>query len=121
MSELEFTVPLTPPSVNRYVRHTRKGKHYVSAEAVKFKEAVAIFARGRKVVAQSYELTIHIFYGKGERGDLDNRAKCVQDGLEDAGVIHSDSAVISLSMKKHRDPLNPRTEIKIKGLESESE
>jgi crossover junction endodeoxyribonuclease RusA len=109
--DLSLVIPLTPPSVNSYVRHTRKGRHYVSAEALKFKEAIAIFARGRSVDGKFYQVDINVFYAKGERGDLDNRTKCVLDGLEDAGVIHSDAAVTSLSMQKHRDPENPRTVI----------
>lgn len=113
MTELSLTIPLTPPSVNRYVRHTRKGVHYVSKEAVAFKQAVAVIARGRKLEGQFYQLDVHIFYGKGERGDLDNRMKLISDGLEEAGVIHSDSAITALSMRKHRDPENPRTEIKL--------
>lgn len=116
MTDLSFTVPLTPPSVNRYVRHTRSGRHYVSKEALAFKQAVAIFAKGRSVEAKLYQLDIHIFYGKGERGDLDNRAKCVLDGLQDAGVIKTDSAVAALNMGKHRDEHNPRTEIRVRAL-----
>jgi len=108
---LYFTVPLTPPSVNRYVRHTKAGGHYLTGASEAFKDAVALFARGRKVEAKFYAVTIHIFYAKGERGDLDNRAKLVLDGLVKAQVIHSDAAVTELCMSKHRDPKNPRTEI----------
>jgi crossover junction endodeoxyribonuclease RusA len=100
---ISFTVPLVPPSVNGYVRHTKKGGHYVTAEAKAFKEAVALFARGKSVSAESYRVSVELFYGKGVRGDLDNRAKVTLDALVDAGVIHSDAAIRELNMKKHRD------------------
>jgi crossover junction endodeoxyribonuclease RusA len=113
---VHITVPLVPPSVNSYVRHTLKGKHYVTAEAKAFKEAVVLLSRGKSVSAEAYSVTTHIFYGKGQRGDLDNRAKLILDGLVDAGVIHSDAAIRELHMGKHRDEHNPRTEITVTGL-----
>lgn len=117
MSEsITFTVPLIPPSVNTYVRHTKKGGHYVTAEAKAFKQAVGLFSRGKSVSAEAYSVEIHIFYGKGQRGDLDNRAKVILDGLQDAGVIHSDAAIRVLNMRKHRDERNPRTQITVESL-----
>jgi crossover junction endodeoxyribonuclease RusA len=121
MSEsITFTVPLVPPSVNSYVRHTRRGGHYVTAEAKAFKEAVALFSKGARVDSVCYGVDVHIFYGKGQRGDLDNRAKLILDGLEDAGVIHSDAAIVDLRLRKHRDKkeLNPRTVITVEAMEN---
>lgn len=115
-NSVHITVPLVPPSVNSYVRHTRRGGHYVTPEAKAFKEAVVIIAKGKKVVAQMYCVETHIFYGKGQRGDLDNRAKLILDGLVDAKVIHSDAAVTVLNMRKHHDEFNPRTEITVTAL-----
>jgi Holliday junction resolvase RusA-like endonuclease len=48
-ADVEICVSLVPPSVNRYVRHTRSGRHYVTAEALAFKEAVGLFARGARL------------------------------------------------------------------------
>jgi crossover junction endodeoxyribonuclease RusA len=112
LSCVRFTVPLIPPSVNHYVKHTRNGRHYVTAEAKAFKEAVAIFAKGR-VEADEYLVVSIVWLGAGQRGDVDNFPKVVLDALVDAGVIHSDAAVREIRFRKERDPKNPRTEIEV--------
>jgi crossover junction endodeoxyribonuclease RusA len=108
---VHITVPLVPPSVNHYKMRTRKGVTFVSAEAKAYKEAVFYCARGQKVVADEYAVGIRIFLGKKGNGDVDNFAKCVLDGLTDAGVIHSDAAIQRLTIEKFRDWESPRTEI----------
>lgn len=109
-----FNVPMVPPSVNAYVRHTRTGRHYVSKEAKAFKEAVALFAKGQQIRAKAFCVDITIFLGPGQKGDLDNFAKCVLDGLVEAGIIDSDAKVTILQMAKYRS-LNARTRIEIMG------
>jgi crossover junction endodeoxyribonuclease RusA len=111
-----IVVPLVPPSVNSYVRHTRKGGHYVTAEAKAFKEAVAFLSCGHSVTAKRYKVHIDVYLGKGMRGDLDNFAKIPIDSLVYAGVISSDSNIESLSLGKARDTSNPRTEITVTAL-----
>ncbi len=109
-----FTIPLVPPSVNHYVKHTRLGRHYVTREGLEFKKAVAIFARGQVVTAKRYELEAVIYLGHGQRGDGDNFWKVIADGLVEARVIHSDAAVEDWILRKRRDPKNPRTEVTIR-------
>ena len=113
---MKFTVPLVPPSVNHYVKHTRSGRHYVTAEARAFKDSIAIFAAGQTVAAKEYGVEIAVFLGKGDRIDIDNIPKCCLDGLKDAGVIHSDAAITKLTLEKGRDWQNPRTEIEVKPI-----
>lgn len=110
---VEITVPLVPPTVNSYVRHTRKGRHYVSAEAIAFKKAVGLCARGQKIRAEEYGVEIYIMLGAKKKGDLDNFAKCCLDGLVESGVIDSDAKITTLALHKKRDHANPRTEITI--------
>jgi len=110
---IRITVPLVPPSVNHYAKHTRSGRHYVTSEAKSFKEAVAIFAGGQTLTASRYSVSISVYLGKGQRGDIDNFLKCVLDGMVEARVIHSDSAVTRLTVEKFRDEKNPRTEITV--------
>lgn len=120
---VEFTIPLVPPSVNNYVRHTRRGRHYVTAEGIAFKKAVAIFARGQSVAPAreserrrvAYRLEAWVYLGKGARGDGDNFWKCIADGLTEAGVIHSDAAVSEWLLYKWRGE-NPRTEVRVTRL-----
>jgi crossover junction endodeoxyribonuclease RusA len=113
---LTITVPLVPPSVNHYVKHTRTGRHYVTAEGRAYKQAVAIFARGQSLRAKRYELEAVIHLGHGQRGDGDNFWKVIADGLVEAGVIHSDAAVSDWILRKRRDRNNPRTEITVRGI-----
>ena len=108
---LSFRIPLVPPTVNHYkvpagsrpdratgiVRPTYK----LTPEALAFKEAVAIFARGDSISPASdaerrkvrYGVFVRIVHGHKQRGDGDNYWKCIADGLVDAGVIHSDARV----------------------------
>ncbi len=117
MDALTITVPLVPPSVNHYWKHMRSGRHYVTAEGRAYKEAIALFARGRSVAAKRYELEAVIYLGHGQRGDGDNFWKVIADGLVDAGVIHSDAAVTDWILRKRRDRSNPRTEITVRATQ----
>ena len=114
---VSFTVPLVPPSVNHYKKPRGRGYgYYVTEEAKAFKQAVALFAKRRKVEAKYYELEAHIYLGHGQRGDGDNFWKVVADGLVEAGVIRSDAAVTDWILRKRRDRKAPRTEICVRGL-----
>jgi len=117
VSEVTFTVPLVPPSVNHYKMRTRKGVTFVSKEAKAFKNAVCICGRGFAVEAEAYEVTVRIFLGSGKRGDIDNFLKCTLDGIVEAGVIQTDAAITLLHAEKYRDKANPRTEITVKAIE----
>lgn len=119
---LDLTIPLTPPSVNHYVKHTRDGRHYVTEEAKAFKEAVVILNQGRYVVGNDFRLEINVYLAKGQRLDWDNAAKVCGDALEDAGVFDngkkkkSDGAVKQGIVTIARDPSNPRTFIRVRAI-----
>jgi crossover junction endodeoxyribonuclease RusA len=110
MMRVLIELPMLPPTVNHYVKHTRSGNHFVTGEAKAFKDAVALFARGRKVNFDYYEVEIAIGLGPKEKGDIDNFAKVCLDGLKDAGVIETDARVTRLVMCKYRMAYN-RTQI----------
>jgi crossover junction endodeoxyribonuclease RusA len=123
--KLTLTIPLKPPSVNTYVRHTRAGRHYVTKEGLAFKAAVGIMARGSTVAPvipgerrkARYSLTARVFLGPKQRGDGDNCWKCIADGLVEAGVIHSDAAVSEWHMYVDGDERGQaRTEIEVERL-----
>lgn len=116
MSEVRFTVPLTPPSVNHYKARAKNGHWYVTKQATAFKSAIGIFAARQVCEGKRYQLDVTVFLGKGQRGDGDNFWKVIGDGLKEAGVIRSDAAVAAWNMKVDRDPKNPRTEIKVSSL-----
>jgi Holliday junction resolvase RusA-like endonuclease len=130
-----FTVPhLTPPSVNHYTEtcyykgkdgNAHRGKK-LTPEANAFKAAVAIFARGRTVAPiknserrkVQYAVVVDVYLGPNQRLDADNGGKLLLDGLEDAGVIHSDAYVEDFRVRPHKDDReNPRTEFLVTRLE----
>ncbi|MDZ4342095.1 MAG: RusA family crossover junction endodeoxyribonuclease [Candidatus Binatia bacterium] len=115
-NELYFIIPLTPPSVNHYVKHTRTGHHFVTKEATAFKEAVWVCAARQKIRAKAYEVEVKIMLGKGQKGDLDNFAKCLLDGLVDAGVIDSDAKITRLILSKERSQSDGFTAVTVRGF-----
>lgn len=119
---ISFTVPGTPVSVNHYARHCivrGQIRRYKSREAVGFAADLAYSAQGLQVRSKNgYEVSYRIYHGKGERGDIDNRAKVLLDALVSAGVIDSDAKVKRLIAEKFRDPVNPRTEIEVREYET---
>lgn len=128
---VRFTIPhLTPPTVNHYkipvnVRVSGGGirkSFAVTEEGKAFKYAVALFARGASVAPVEkkeqkkvrYGLYVRVVHGKGEWGDGDNYWKCIADGLQEAGVIHSDARVKVWYLEVEDDDRdNPRTEIRV--------
>ena len=114
MKELSLSIPMEPPSGNSYVRHTRDGRHYLTSKSKDWYKAVAIIAAGNQVSGKAHEITYTVYQGFGSKGDVDNYAKTILDGLTKAGVLKSDASVVSLHCHKLRDRERPRTEIYIK-------
>jgi Holliday junction resolvase RusA-like endonuclease len=119
---LQFTVPLTPPSVNHTYQpcmytgkdgYAHRGRK-LSKEAKAYREAVALFARGRVMLdAKAYSVRVIVFLGYRQRGDAGNFEKNIGDGLQEAGVFANDSRVKNYNISVDRDWNNPRTEITI--------
>lgn len=121
MSELRIVVPLIPVSVNHYKKLRGRGRRgfYVTPEAIAFKEAVRLYARGQILSFDEksrYELAVHIYLGYKQSGDGDNFFKVISDSLVDAGIIRSDAAIDNWHLYKHRDRNDPRTEIMVRVL-----
>jgi Holliday junction resolvase RusA-like endonuclease len=132
---VSFTVPyLTPPSVNHaYLpcRYTGKDGYAhtgrkLSKDAKAYKDAVAIFARGRTVAPLTnserrrvkYRVLVDVYLGPNQRLDADNCGKLLCDSLETAGVIHSDAFVGDFRVRPHKDERNnPRTEFFVTRME----
>lgn len=112
-----ITVPLTPPSVNHYVKHTRSGRHYVTKEAEDFKGMLKTFSRHQRVRGKAYKCEVWIYLGAGQRGDIDNFAKLCLDALVHAEVIDTDAKIVNLHLYKRRDIKKPRTEIVVETVE----
>jgi Holliday junction resolvase RusA-like endonuclease len=131
---VRFTVPgLLPPTVNHCYEtcfyrgrdgYSHRGKK-LSPEAVAYKYAVCIFARGRTVAPEAdkdrkkarYRVQIDLYLGKHQRLDADNSLKIGIDALVYAGVIHADHRV-QVNVNPHdEDRQNPRTEYTVERLE----
>jgi Holliday junction resolvase RusA-like endonuclease len=119
---VHITVPIVPPSVNHYKMRTRKGVTFVTEDAKTYKKAVYYHSLRsstdpeRRFDGGNLSVEVVVYQGKGDKGDVDNYAKCVLDGLVEAGVIHSDAAITDLILRKRRDRENPRTEITVTAL-----
>lgn len=118
---LKVIIPLTPPSVNHYMKHRVmmvNGKStvssYPSAEAKAWWQAVAICFSGRSFTAKDFEIAYVVYQGSKERGDVDNYSKCIFDALVKAEVIDTDHKIYAMHGYKERDRTNPRTEIFIR-------
>lgn len=118
----EIKIPGIPPSVNHYVKHTRNGRSYVTTEAQSFKDAIGFHARACYVVGKTFNLSLRVVLGAGDKGDVDNFPKLVMDGLAAAGVfrnkkgkIVSDAHVEKLVVEVDRfeRPECGRTEIQV--------
>jgi Holliday junction resolvase RusA-like endonuclease len=132
-----FTVPhLNPPSTNHIYETcyyngrdgaAHRGKK-LTPEVKAFREAVAIFARGRSVAPLSnserrkvrYGVRIDVYLGPNARGDFDNFWKSGLDALQACGVIHSDNYVDGEESRcvVHKDERHdPRTMYTVTRLE----
>lgn len=130
MKEIKFTVPLVPPGVNHYVKHTRSGRHYVTPDAKEFKNAIVLLSCRQVVIGRSFEVEAVVYLGHKQKGDVDGFGKLILDGLAAAGVFQkangrrplvtpcelSDAHVTDLILRKRRDAQNPRTEITVRAL-----
>ena len=90
------------PSVNRYWRHTKQGRHYISQEGREFKEKLQWMAKAKRVKTTNEPVEQHLYwYCKKQCNgvDLDNRLKVVLDALE--GIVYkNDRQVVRIIAEK---------------------
>jgi crossover junction endodeoxyribonuclease RusA len=113
---ITLTIPMIPPSVNHYVKHTRSGRHYKTKAAGAFENAVLIFSSHIRETIEAGAVEATIYLGKGDKGDVDNFGKVILDSLAATKIIRSDATVTDLILRKRRDRKNPRTEITVTAL-----
>lgn len=132
MKELTLTVPIEPPSGNHYKSFRVIGRHaswYLTKEAKAWHVEVYMAAAAasncytkdgsckcRMVTGTAHEITYTVYQGAGSRGDVDNYAKVILDGLVKAGALKSDASVVAMHAYKKRDRGNPRTEITVRAI-----
>jgi crossover junction endodeoxyribonuclease RusA len=112
---IKLTLPY-PPSSNRYWRHSKSGRPYVSEDAKAFKEevyyAVPTAIRQRLL---TFELIVTFrFYRPRKSGDLSNRIKILEDAMQ--GVVYKDDKqIVEIHAFRFEDKAQPRVEVEISG------
>lgn len=104
-SQLRFSVPLLPPSVNHYKSPSWRGGFFKTREATAFTDAVAIFGRecrGLLSAADFYEvdLVFAIEETRFLKCDGDNFEKLAFDALKTAGILRDDRYIVFHSNRK---------------------
>ena len=126
-SSLRFDIPL-PPSVNNQYA-TVGGRRVLSREARSFRRSVAAIVRdlfSQRIVTvpwvdavrqEPLACDIVYFFTTPYRRDLDGGLKITLDAVLDAFGL-DDRYVVSITLTKQIDPLNPRAEIELAHLPS---
>lgn len=119
-------VPMVPPGVNHYVKHTRAGRHYKTKEALSFEAIFPIYTKGQFVSAKSFKVFVRVVLGVGDRGDIDGYLKlpldmCARTGVfrDLKGELMSDAHVDILTIVRDRKtrPSVGWVEITVAGIE----
>ena len=122
----DFELPFLPPSVNHYVTHGG-GFHRKSPAAKAFERDFTLFTGGYSVTAEQFAVTFQFFPGLKDKGDVDNRNKCLLDCIAKAGMLRdrkgkelSDAWVKRLVVEIHDTTADretgPRTVVTIEAM-----
>lgn len=99
-----------PPSANRYWRHAR-GRTYLSADALAYREAVGWQCQTHRIAPQTGPVVLTLrYYRPARRGDLDNRLKQLLDSLQ-GHLFNDDAQVVEIHAYQADDKHNPRVEV----------
>jgi Holliday junction resolvase RusA-like endonuclease len=126
-NRLQFEIPMLPPSVNHYVQHKAQGVHVKTAQAKAFERDFPLFSRGGFVIGEQFSVVFHFVPGPGDKGDVDNRNKCLLDCIAKAGMLRnrkgkelSDAWVKRMVVEIHDSAeerrTGPRTVVQIEAL-----
>lgn len=122
--QLQFMVPLLPPSVNHYKKPARGGGWYRAAEAIGFVDAVCIFSQKAVVPGDWYQIELTFYLPPSKQrvlasNDADNYLKVALDALGRAGVISNDGRIFDLIVHKRfcRTEQESRTVYHVTGME----
>lgn len=110
----------TPPSANRYWRHVGT-RVVLSREARAYREAVyarLLSALGRICLYHDGDVRLtYRWFRARKSGDLDNRAKQIQDSLEYCGVLRDDAQIAEIhAYRDDTDSAHARVEITLEAL-----
>ena len=98
---ITITIPY-PPSGNHMWKHTRQGRHYLTAEAKAYYDLVreAVITQGKVVnIDQPVEVTCVLYPPDNRRRDMDNAWKVISDALTKASLWQDDHLIKSLHIE----------------------
>ena len=112
-------IPLIPRSINKYMG--RKNVWEYRAEKKEWLEMGHWIIKSPNKPLKKANVEITYYFPTKARHDPDNYCgKVIMDMLVDRGVIKDDSfECVNLSLYGKHDKLNPRTEIRITGVDDE--
>lgn len=97
---IRVTLPY-PPTGNHAVKHTRAGRHYLTAEAQAYRKQVWIRIKQaglRNPFLEPVRVRCEITFPDNRRRDMDNVAKSLLDALTYAGVWRDDYQIHDLRL-----------------------
>jgi Holliday junction resolvase RusA-like endonuclease len=108
-------------------RSTESGHHYTPEKYRNYKLALCNSIKGRyakligKIDPKAKLGIAMLVYRSKNTGDWDNFAKCVQDAIQDSGVIKDDKQICLGLCAKHIDKADPRIEFILFELPNDKE
>lgn len=112
----KYTIPLIPPSLNKYAGRTNSWE-YRNAKA-EWRGIVCAYCRPKRPPPPFAHLRITFYFADRRRHDADNYCKFLLDGLVSAGVIADDDfAHVAYFVRGGVDKDNPRTEVLIDAVQ----
>ncbi len=121
---LELELPGLPPTVNHLYRSMKSGRRYKTAEGRDYQEQVSLLmrraAQGELPNTHSLELEILFTVKDKRRWDIDNRVKALQDCLTMSGIIHDDSQIDALHVRRKRTSTPSSTYIRVSECEEQA-
>ena len=114
---MKYTIPRTPPSLNKYAG--RENVWDYREQKALWKQLCNVYCRPKPKEPPRFALVILTFYFKDKRRrDADNYQKMILDGLVGAGIIIDDDFDHCMVLcKGGYDKHNERTEIEIREIE----
>jgi crossover junction endodeoxyribonuclease RusA len=100
LPEAELVIPGPPVPKGR--PRKGKGRWYTPRSTIEFEEHVAWVARAQRTRFgdDPVRVSIEIWTQRSLRGDLDNYAKSILDGLQKGGLFNNDRQVVGLDVQK---------------------
>lgn len=106
MGDWTFTVPTGIAAWERPVEGARG--RFTPKKVLESERAIGIYALAAGVRRMGKaRIGVHVLIAIGTRGDVDNRAKTVLDGLEKAGIVDNDEQVDDLACRRVLPPGSP--------------